>query len=47
MYGAQEKMEMPVVFYLDPDFPEDVSTVTLAYKVFDVTDQVEVITASL
>lgn len=43
---AGEKMEMPVVFYLDEDFPEDIVTITLAYKVFDVTDKVEVITAA-
>lgn len=42
---AGEKLEMPVVFYLDENFPDDIATVTLAYKVFDVTDRVEVITA--
>lgn len=42
---AGEKMEMPVVFYLDEDFPEDIATVTLAYKVFDVTDKVVVVAA--
>jgi cytochrome c oxidase assembly protein subunit 11 len=42
-----ETMEMPVVFYLDENFPDEVATVTLAYKVFDVTDKVEVITAAV
>jgi cytochrome c oxidase assembly protein subunit 11 len=42
---AEEKQEMPVVFYLDDKFPTDVSTVTLAYKVFNVTDKVQVIEA--
>jgi cytochrome c oxidase assembly protein subunit 11 len=42
---AGEKLEMPVVFYLDESFPDDIATVTLAYKVFDVTDKVEVVTA--
>lgn len=42
---AGEKLEMPVVFYLDEDFPDDIATVTLAYKVFDVTDKVEVVAA--
>lgn len=42
---AGEKLEMPVVFYLDENFPGDIATVTLAYKVFDVTDKVEVVTA--
>ena len=36
---------MPVVFYLDENFPSDIATVTLAYKVFDVTDKVEVVAA--
>lgn len=40
---AGEKQEMPVVFHLTKDFPEDVLTVTLAYKAFDVTDKVIVI----
>lgn len=42
---AGETLEMPVVFHLGEDFPKDVSTVTLAYKVFDVSDQVEVVSA--
>jgi cytochrome c oxidase assembly protein subunit 11 len=42
---AGEKMEMPVVFYLDENFPDDISTVTLAYTVFDVTDRVKVVAA--
>jgi len=42
---AGEKVEMPVVFYLDGSFPKDISTVTLAYKVFNVTDKVNVIEA--
>ena len=41
---GEEKLEMPVVFYLDENFPTDVSTVTLAYKVFNVTDKVQVVT---
>ena len=40
---AYEKMEAPVVFYLDAEFPKHISTVTLAYKVFNVTDKVQVI----
>lgn len=42
---AGEKLEMPVVFYLDENFPGDIATVTLAYTVFDVTDKVEVVAA--
>jgi cytochrome c oxidase assembly protein subunit 11 len=39
--GAKE--EMPVVFYLDSEFPDDITTITLAYKAFDITDQVQVV----
>jgi cytochrome c oxidase assembly protein subunit 11 len=41
-----EKTEMPVVFYLDKDFPVDVPTVTLAYKVFNLTGKVKIIDAT-
>lgn len=44
---AGEKLEMPVVFYLDDNFPDDIATVTLSYTVFDVTDKVEVVAAPL
>jgi cytochrome c oxidase assembly protein subunit 11 len=43
---AGQKMEMPVVFYLKDGFPKDVSTITLAYKVFDISDKVKVISPS-
>ena len=32
-----EKVDMPVLFHLDPDLPKDVKTVTLSYTMFDAT----------
>jgi cytochrome c oxidase assembly protein subunit 11 len=37
--GAGESKEMPVRFIVDPALPKDISTLTLAYTFFDVTDQ--------
>jgi len=31
---------MPLLFHLDPDLPDNVKTITLAYTLFDVTDKV-------
>ena len=31
---------MPMIFYLDPDIPRHVNTVTLSYTIFDITDRV-------
>jgi cytochrome c oxidase assembly protein subunit 11 len=44
--AAQTEEEMPVVFYLTHDFPKDIGTVTLAYKAFDITDKVEVVSVA-
>ncbi len=40
--GGHEAMDMPLLFHLDPELPEKVKTVTLAYTLFDVTDRVEI-----
>lgn len=37
-FAAGEQKRMPVVFTLDPELPEYVDRVTLAYTFFDVTD---------
>ncbi|MEJ2212655.1 MAG: cytochrome c oxidase assembly protein [Gammaproteobacteria bacterium] len=37
--AAGESKEMPLRFVIDPALPDDISTVTLAYTIFDVTDQ--------
>jgi cytochrome c oxidase assembly protein subunit 11 len=36
---AGESMAMPVVFRIDKDIPNDIQTITLAYTLFDVTQQ--------
>lgn len=33
---ANEARQMPVVFYIDPDLPKDVKTITLSYTFFEV-----------
>lgn len=35
--AAGEAIEMPLLFYIDPAIPEDVSKLTLSYTLFDVT----------
>lgn len=37
---GHEAMNMPLLFHLDIDLPENVKTVTLAYTLFDVTGRV-------
>jgi len=37
--GSDESM--PMIFYLDPEIPRHVTTVTLSYTIFDITDRVE------
>lgn len=34
---GHEAMDMPVLFHLDPDLPEDVKHITLSYTLYDVT----------
>jgi cytochrome c oxidase assembly protein subunit 11 len=38
---AQEDVEMALQFYVDTELPEDVSTITLSYTLYDVTGKVE------
>lgn len=37
--NGHEAMNMPLIFHVDPDLPENVKTITLAYTLFDVTDR--------
>jgi len=39
-FKADETREMPVVFFIDPDLPDYINTLTLSYTFFDVTDKV-------
>ncbi len=38
---AHEKMDLSILFHLDPRLPEDIHTLTLAYTLFDVTNRVK------
>ncbi|WP_058524365.1 cytochrome c oxidase assembly protein [Legionella birminghamensis] len=38
--NGHEAMDMPLLFHLDPELPENVRTITLAYTLFDVTNRV-------
>ena len=33
-------MDMPLIFYVDPDLPKNVSTITLSYTLFNITERV-------
>lgn len=37
--NGHEAMNMPLIFHVDTDLPENVKTITLAYTLFDVTDR--------
>lgn len=41
-FNASESKYMPVQFYIDPDLPKSVDTVTLAYTFFDATEEAKV-----
>ena len=34
--GPRQKVDMPVVFFVDPKAPEDLNTITLSYTFFEV-----------
>ena len=38
---AQEDIEMALQFYVDTELPEEVSTITLSYTLYDITGKVE------
>ena len=38
--AAGEKVDMPLVFYIDPALPEKVSTITLSYTLFNISQQI-------
>ncbi|WP_117235147.1 cytochrome c oxidase assembly protein [Vibrio maerlii] len=37
--AAGGKAEMPLIFYIEPDVPDSIHTLTLSYTLFDITDQ--------
>lgn len=38
--AAGEYVEMPLIFFVDPELPQSVHTITLTYSVFDITERV-------
>ncbi len=36
-----EEMDMPLIFYVDPEIPESVQTITLSYQLYDITDKTQ------
>ena len=38
--AAGERVDMPLIFYIDPALPEKVSTITLSYTLFNISDQI-------
>lgn len=36
---ANEEIEMPLVFFIDEDVPEDVTTLTLSYSLYNITEK--------
>jgi cytochrome c oxidase assembly protein subunit 11 len=37
--GALANAELPLIFYVDPDLPESINTLTLSYTLYDITDR--------
>ena len=38
--AAGEEANMPLVFFVDPEIPDSIGTITLSYSVFDITSRV-------
>lgn len=38
---ANEEVEMALQFYVDPELPDDISTLTLSYTLYDITGKAE------
>jgi cytochrome c oxidase assembly protein subunit 11 len=38
---GNEDVDMPLVFFIDKDIPDDVKTLTLSYSMFNITDQIK------
>ncbi|MCE9686097.1 cytochrome c oxidase assembly protein [Shewanella sp. AS16] len=37
--AAKADAELPLIFYVDPDLPESIHTLTLSYTLYDITDK--------
>ncbi|RTZ18051.1 cytochrome c oxidase assembly protein [Vibrio aquaticus] len=40
--NAQAQAEMPLIFYIEPDIPESIHTLTLSYTLYDITEKADV-----
>ena len=38
--NGNEEVEMPLVFFIDKDIPEDITTLSLSYSMFNITEQI-------
>ncbi|CAH0537677.1 cytochrome c oxidase assembly protein [Vibrio marisflavi] len=45
--NAQSEASMPLIFYIEPNIPESIHTLTLSYTLFNISDKVKTDTASL
>ena len=34
-------MDMPLIFYVDPELPKNVRTITLSYQLYDITESTD------
>lgn len=39
--ASQDSAEMPLIFYIEPDIPESIHTLTLSYTLYDITQTTE------
>ncbi len=39
--SAQADAEMPLIFYIEPDIPDSIHTLTLSYTLYNITDKAE------
>lgn len=37
---AKSSAELPLIFYIDPNLPTNINTLTLSYTLFDITDKI-------
>ncbi len=39
--ASQDSAEMPLIFYIEPDIPDSIHTLTLSYTLYDITQSVD------
>jgi cytochrome c oxidase assembly protein subunit 11 len=39
--NGEEEIDMPLVFFIDKDIPDDIRTLSLSYSLFNITEQIE------